>query len=214
MEPVFTELASFGVVPVVTVNNAADAVPLARALAEGGLPVAEVTFRTDAAAEAIRRIVDEVPGVLAGAGTVLTPAQADAAVEAGAAFLVAPGFNPDMVDYAKSLGVPFMPGLNTPSHIELAVAKGLSMAKYFPAAASGGPGYLETINGPYRHCGLRFMATGGVNLENCADYLRSDVIAACGGTWIAPSSLIDAGRFDVIAENARQALAAATGMSA
>jgi len=208
MNPVFERVAAYGIVPVITINSADSAVPLARALTAGGLPVAEITFRTDAAAESIRRITAEAPDMLVGAGTVLTREQADAAVAAGAAFLVAPGFNPDMVDHARALGVPFMPGINTPTHIELAIAKGLDLAKFFPAEASGGLRYLETIYGPYRHIPFKFMPTGGLTAKNCAAYLASPIVAACGGTWIAPPDAIDAGRFDDIAANAREAVAA------
>jgi 2-dehydro-3-deoxyphosphogluconate aldolase/(4S)-4-hydroxy-2-oxoglutarate aldolase len=168
-EPIFTRLRQARLLPVVVLDDAADAVPLARALVAGGLPVAEVTFRTDAAAESIRRIAAEVPEALLGAGTVLTPEQVRAAKAAGAGFLVTPGFNPAVVQAGADEGLPIVPGVNNSTGVEQAMAAGLSAVKFFPAEPTGGVPFLKALMGPYG--GMRFIPTGGIGPKNLRDYL-------------------------------------------
>lgn len=195
------------VVPVVTIDSADDAVGLGDALAAGGLPLAEITFRTDAAAAAIEALRAARPDVLVGAGTVLDAATVDRAVTAGAEFIVAPGFNPSVVDRCRELGVAVVPGVVTPTEIEAARARGLSLLKFFPAEAAGGVRYLSAVAAPYR--GIRFMPTGGVSPANLAAYLALPHVAACGGTWIATADAIRSHRFDEITRLAAEALAIA-----
>jgi 2-dehydro-3-deoxyphosphogluconate aldolase/(4S)-4-hydroxy-2-oxoglutarate aldolase len=180
--------------PVVVVDAASEAVPLAKALVAGGLPVAEVTFRTDAAAEAIRRIVAEVPEALVGAGTVLTVDQVRAAKAAGATFLVTPGFNPAVVAAAVDEGLPILPGVNNPTGVEQAMAAGLSAVKFFPAEPTGGVPFLKALIGPYG--AMRFVPTGGIGPKNLAEYLALPAVLACGGSWMVEPSLIRSGRFE------------------
>lgn len=193
--------------PVVVVDEAAQAVPLARALVAGGLPVAEVTFRTDAAAEAIRRIVAEVPDALVGAGTVLTGDQVRAAKAAGASFLVTPGFNPAIVAAAAEVGLTIVPGVNNPTGVEQAMAAGLSAVKFFPAEPSGGVPFLKALMGPYRT--MRFVPTGGIGPKNLRDYLALPAVLACGGSWMVEPALIRAGRFDEVQRMTAEAVALA-----
>jgi 2-dehydro-3-deoxyphosphogluconate aldolase / (4S)-4-hydroxy-2-oxoglutarate aldolase len=178
-------LSQCGVVPVIAIENGAAALPLADALLQGGLPVVEITFRTAAAAEVIRRLVQERPQLLVGAGTVLTPVNLEAARASGAAFAVAPGLNPQLVKEAQALGLTFIPGVATPSEIESALGLGCKLLKFFPAEALGGIAMLEALSAPYRHTGVRFMPTGGVNPGNLEAYLKLDTVAAVGGTWLA-----------------------------
>lgn len=196
-------LAALGVVPVVAIHDAADAPALARALVDGGLPVAEITFRTDAADEAIRRISDARPDVLVGAGTVLSPEAVDRAVSAGAAFVVAPGLNPAVVERCLEQGIPVVPGVNNPTQVEQALDLGLDTLKFFPAVPSGGIPMLAALAGPYP--AVRFMPTGGVTASSAPEWLGRPNVVAVGGTWVAPSDDIAAGRFDSIAESARSA---------
>jgi 2-dehydro-3-deoxyphosphogluconate aldolase/(4S)-4-hydroxy-2-oxoglutarate aldolase len=200
-------LAELRVVPVVTIDDADDAAPLADALAQGGLPLVEVTFRTDAAAASIERIRRSCPDVLVGAGTVLDATTVDRAVDAGAAFMVAPGFSPAVVARAAERGVAMLPGAVTPTEIEAALAAGVRLLKFFPAEAAGGVRYIRAIAAPYR--GVRFVPTGGVTLANLADYLAVPSVAACGGTWIASADAIRGHRWDEIAGNAAEAVAIA-----
>ncbi|MDL2335162.1 MAG: bifunctional 4-hydroxy-2-oxoglutarate aldolase/2-dehydro-3-deoxy-phosphogluconate aldolase [Chloroflexota bacterium] len=203
--PTLTQrLAELRVVPVVTIDSAADAAGLAGALAAGGLPIAEITFRTDAAAEAIAAIRAAQPDVLVGAGTVLDAATVDRALEAGAEFIVAPGFNPAMVAYALARGVAVIPGVVTPSEIEAALSLGLRVLKFFPAEASGGPGYLSAVRATYPT--VRFMPTGGVNIGNLAAYLALPNVIAAGGTWIATADAIKNQRWDEISGLAAEAV--------
>ena len=179
-----------GLVPVIKVKRAEDAVPLCRALAEGGLPVAEITFRTDAAEEAIRRVHDELPEVILGAGTVLTTEQVDRAVAAGASYIVSPGINPQVVRHCQEKGVPVLPGCANPTDIETALSLGLETVKFFPAEALGGLKMIKALAGPYPN--VRFVPTGGVNEKNLVEYLSFPKIAACGGSWMAPDDAIAA----------------------
>ena len=198
-------LRAWGVVPVVTIDDAAHAVPLATALAEGGLPVIEVTFRTPAAADAIAAIRAALPDVLVGAGTVLDAATVDRALLAGASFVVAPGLNPSVVERTTLHGVPMIPGAVTPTEIERALALGIELVKFFPAEAAGGTRYLHAVSAPYRTA--RFMPTGGVNPGNLAGYLALPCVIACGGTWLAPADAVREGRWEAIREAAAEAVA-------
>ena len=177
-------------VPLVVLDDAADAVPMAKALVEGGIPVAEVTFRTDAAADVIRAMAEQVPEILVGAGTVHTVAQAQTAVEAGAKFIVTPGFQPDVVRWCVEHQVDIVPGTAVPSDIEQAISFGLSVCKFFPAEAYGGVKTLKALKGPYAD--IRFMPTGGVSLDNMNDYLALPNVAAVGGSFMTPSAAVKA----------------------
>jgi 2-dehydro-3-deoxyphosphogluconate aldolase/(4S)-4-hydroxy-2-oxoglutarate aldolase len=196
-------LARLLVVPVVEIARVQDAVPLARALLEGGLPCAEITFRTASAAQAIEAIATSVPEIRVGAGTVLDPSQAQAALAAGASFLVAPGFDPAVVEFALAHGVPIVPGVCTPTEVGMALARGLSLLKLFPAEAAGGVGYLKALAAPYGD--VRFVPTGGIGPDNLAAYLAIGQVIACGGSWMVKKDLIAAGAFDTIRELAAQA---------
>jgi len=196
MHPIFQRLELYGVVPVVVLQEAADAPDVARALADGGIPCAEVTFRTTAAVKAIESIARLLPHVDVGAGTVLTVEQARAALGAGASFIVAPGFNRKVVEFCLAQDIPVLPGVATPSDIESALEYGLDVVKFFPAEAQGGIDYLKAISGPYHH--VRFVPTGGVQPANLLNYLRFPKVLACGGSWMVAPDLIEAGRFDVI----------------
>lgn len=185
-----------GVVPVVVLEDAKDAVPLAQALVEGGLPCAEVTFRTAAAEESIRVMTTEYPDMFVGAGTVLTIEQVDRAVAAGAKFIVSPGFDPEIVDYCLEKEIPVFPGCITPSEVAQAVKRGLKVVKFFPAEQFGGVATIKAMAAPY--VGLKFMPTGGVSAKNLESYLSCDKIIACGGSWMVKGDLVKAGKFDEI----------------
>jgi len=206
---VLARLRETKIVPVIVINDADDAVPLAAALTEGGLACAEVTFRTKAAGEALRRICAENPEMLAGAGTVLTPQQAKEARDAGAHFIVAPGFSPAVVDYCLEHDIPVYPGVCTPTDVEAALAKGLKTLKFFPAEPAGGVPYLKAISAPYNM--VSFMPTGGVNAANIGSYLEMKNVVACGGSWMAPNDWIAAKEFDRIRQATKQAVAAVAG---
>ena len=173
----------------IAIEDSNKAVPLAKALVEGGLPAAEVTFRTDATEDAIRAIAEEVPEMLVGAGTVLTPDQLDRAVSAGSKFIVSPGFNPEMVRYGVSKGALMLPGTATGGEMEQAMAMGLEVVKFFPAEDNGGVKKLRSLAGPYRN--LKWMPTGGVNTKNMMDYLSFDQVIACGGPWMVKKDMIE-----------------------
>ena len=183
-------LKSAGIIPVIVIEDEEKAVPLANALVDGGLPVLEVTFRTKAAAGAIRRISSEVPGAVVGAGTLLTKEQVTAAKEAGAVFGVAPGFDPAIVAHAQSIGLPMVPGVATASELSQALTAGVPMVKFFPAEAAGGVKMIKNLLGAFRFTGVKFMPTGGINAENVKDYLAVPEIVACGGTWIVPKDAL------------------------
>lgn len=185
-----------GVVPVVVLEDAKDAVPLAQALVEGGLPCAEVTFRTAAAEESIRLMAEKFPEMLVGAGTVLTTEQVDAAVKAGAKFIVSPGFDPEIVDYCLEKDIPVLPGCISPSEVAQAVKRGLKTVKFFPAEQAGGVAMLKAMAAPYT--GIKFMPTGGINAKNLEDYLSFDKIVCCGGSWMVKGDMIRNGEFDKI----------------
>ena len=204
-QEVFEKIAEFGVVPVIAIDSAEQALPLADALIAGGLPLAEITFRTEAAAETISQISKNRPQMLVGAGTVLTPATVAAAREAGAAFAVAPGLNARVVGSARALGLPFVPGTANPSDVEIGLELGCKLLKFFPAEALGGAKLLTAIYAPYKHTGVKFMPTGGVTADNLESYLSLPAVAAVGGTWIAKPADIAAGNWDAIAERCRAA---------
>ena len=190
------KIEELGVVPVVVLNDAKDALPLAKALIEGGLPCAEVTFRTAAAEESIKKIHEAYPDMLLIAGTVLTTDQVDRAVAAGATAIVAPGFDPEIVDYCLNKGIEVMPGLVTPSEMAQAVKRGLTRVKFFPAEAAGGLKMITAMTAAYTS--VRVMPTGGINAKNIGDYLKSKKIFCCGGSWMVKGDLIKAGKFDEI----------------
>jgi 2-dehydro-3-deoxyphosphogluconate aldolase / (4S)-4-hydroxy-2-oxoglutarate aldolase len=204
-ETVFDRIAEIGVVPVIAIESVEHAIPLADALLEGGLPIAEVTFRTAAAADVIEKMASERPELLVGAGTVLTLDNLQAAVDCGAKFGVAPGMNPEIVSQADDSEWPFVPGIATPSDIECGLSLGCRVLKFFPAGALGGLSMLKALAGPYKHTGVRFMPTGGVSTDNLESYLNLDVIAAAGGTWIAKQADFDAGAWSTITERCKAA---------
>lgn len=206
MNNALDQIAAFGVVPVIAIDSADHAIPLADALIAGGLPVVEITFRTAAAAAAIRILAKERPGLITGAGTVLTPDTLAVACDAGAQFAVAPGLNPRVVGAAKEMRFPFVPGIANPSDIEAGLEMGCHLLKFFPAEALGGTKLLSALSAPYKHTGVRFMPTGGASPANLADYIKINTVAAVGGTWIAKPEDMANGRWDVIAQRCREAL--------
>jgi 2-dehydro-3-deoxyphosphogluconate aldolase/(4S)-4-hydroxy-2-oxoglutarate aldolase len=197
-------LRQLKLVPVIVIDDPGAAAPLGDALLRGGLPCAEVTFRTAGAREALSRMATECPDVLLGAGTVLSPDQVKAARDSGARFIVAPGFNPVMVDYCLEQDIPVLPGVATPSEIEQALMRGLKVVKFFPAEPLGGVPYLKAMSAPYG--GLEFLPTGGVTLQNVGAYLAFSKVIACGGSWMAPSDWIAAGEFDRITSEVAKAV--------
>lgn len=203
MKTLEEQFYEFGVVPVVVLERAEDALPLADALVKGGLPCAEVTFRTDAAEESIRLMNENYPEMLVGAGTVLTTQQVDRAVAAGAKFIVSPGFDPEIVDYCLEKQIPVLPGCITPSEVAQAVKRGLKTIKFFPAEQAGGVAMLKAMASPYNM--LKFMPTGGINPDNLKNYLEFSRIICCGGSWMVKGDLINNGKFDEIEALTRQA---------
>ena len=199
------QFKEYGVVPVVVLNDAKDALPLAKALVEGGLACAEVTFRTEAAEESIRLMSEAYPEMLVGAGTVLTIDQVDRAVKAGAKFIVSPGFDPEIVDYCLENNIPVLSGCITPSEVAQAVKRGLKVVKFFPAEQAGGIAMIKAMAAPYTM--VKFMPTGGINTKNLADYLSCDKILCCGGSWMVKGDMIKAGEFDKICTMAKEAVA-------
>ncbi len=197
------KLSEIGIIPVVVLENADDAHALGEALMKGGLPAAEVTFRTDAAEDVIRILSSDFPDMLVGAGTVLTCEQADRAMAAGAKFIVAPGFNPTVVKHCIDKGYPVTPGVQTPGEMEQAMELGLDFVKFFPAEPAGGLPMIKAVSAPYSK--LKFMPTGGINLNNVKDYLAYDKIVACGGTWMVKKDLIESGDFKAITELTHEA---------
>ncbi|MFB2864356.1 bifunctional 4-hydroxy-2-oxoglutarate aldolase/2-dehydro-3-deoxy-phosphogluconate aldolase [Aeromonas sp. MdU4] len=205
MSDLIARLEALKVIPVIALQDAKLAAPLARVLVENGLPAAEVTFRTPAAAEAIRQMRVAYPDLLIGAGTVLNREQVDAAIDAGADFIVSPGFNPSTVQYCLDKGVAIIPGVNNPSLVEQAMEMGLRQLKFFPAEQSGGIAMLKALGAVYP---VRFMPTGGVTPANLQDYLALDSVIACGGTWMVPTNLINEGRWNDLAQLVKNTVAA------
>ena len=203
MKDITERFEKLGVVPVVVLENAKDAVPLATALVEGGLPCAEVTFRTEAAEESICLMTEQFPEMLVGAGTVLTVEQVDAAVGAGAKFIVSPGFDAEIVDYCLKNQIPVFPGCISPSEVAQAVKRGLKVVKFFPAEPAGGISMIKAMAAPYT--GLKFMPTGGINAKNLEEYLSSDKIVCCGGSWMVKGELVKNGEFNKIRQLTEEA---------
>lgn len=203
METFFEKLHQIGIVPVIKINDAKQSVDLAHALLHGGLPAAEVTFRSDAAEDAIRAIAQNVPDVCVCAGTVLTVENAERAVNAGAKAIISPGTNMEVVKWCLSHGIPVIPGCATPTEVEACMRLGLEVVKLFPAEVVGGVKMLKALSGPY--AAMKFMPTGGINTSNVGEYLALSNVVTCGGSWIAPEKLLDAGEFDKIEALARDA---------
>lgn len=203
MNEVLEQFAKYGVVPVVVLDDAEDALPLADALLEGGLPLAEVTFRTDAAEESIRQMTKQHPEMLIGAGTVLSAEQANCAVSAGAKFIVSPGTNPEVVEFCLDNNIPVTPGVCTPSEVEAGLGFGLDVLKFFPAEQAGGVAFIKAISAPYRN--VKFMPTGGISPANLKDYLSCPAVLACGGSWMVKGQLIKDGNFAEITRLCQEA---------
>lgn len=204
MKTLEQQFYDYGVVPVVVLEDAKDALPLAKALTEGGLPCAEVTFRTEAAEESIRLMCREYPDMLVGAGTVLTTGQVDRAVAAGAKFIVSPGFDPEVVDYCLEKDIPVFPGCATPSEVAQAAKRGMKVVKFFPAEQAGGIAMIKAMAAPYTT--MRFMPTGGISAKNLKDYLSFGKILCCGGSWMVKGDLVKNGDFDKIRELTKEAV--------
>ncbi|MBQ9862023.1 MAG: bifunctional 4-hydroxy-2-oxoglutarate aldolase/2-dehydro-3-deoxy-phosphogluconate aldolase [Clostridia bacterium] len=204
MKQLIEQIQNTAVIPVIKIDNVEDALPLAEALKKGGLCAAEITFRTDAAEESIRRIAEAYPDFLIAAGTVLTPEQADKAMAAGASFIVSPGTNPEVVKHCNDKGYPVIPGVCTPSEVEMAMSLGLTYLKFFPAEAAGGVKMIKAMAAPYTK--VKFMPTGGIGVKNLAEYLTCKAVFACGGSWMVPSDKIADGKFDEIEALTREAV--------
>jgi len=205
MSSILDEIKKYGIVPVIKLAQPSEAVPLAGALIEAGLPVAEITFRTAAAKEAIKALRAKYPSMLVGAGTVTTIEQVEAAQAAGAMFIVTPGFNPKIVDACIERGIPIVPGVNSPSQVEQGLERGLSVLKFFPAEASGGIKMLKALHGPYSD--VSFVPTGGIDTANLAQYIKLSNVAAIGGSWMVKEELIASGKFEEITALCKEALA-------
>ena len=210
-EAMHQAIRNIGIVPVIKIDSPNQALPLGKALIEGGLPIAEVTFRTDAGAEGIRILRTELPGMLVGAGTIVSAEQAERAVDSGAQFIVSPGYSDSVVGWCLDHEVPVYPGVIDPSQIQMAMARGLTVLKFFPAEASGGIDMLDALSGPFPT--IRFMPTGGIGMHNLASYLRKSYIVACGGSWMVKNELINAGRWDEISRLGREAVLAVHGFT-
>lgn len=204
MNETLEKIGDLGIVPVVKIEKAEDALPLGEALIYGDLPIAEITFRTSAAEESIKTLTREFPNLLVGAGTVLTIEQVKKAVSAGAKFIVSPGFNPRVVDYCIENNIPVTPGINNPTQIEMAIERGIEVVKFFPAEASGGLPLLKSMSAPY--IGIKFIPTGGINQNNLCSYLSDNKVLACGGSWMVKSDLISSGNFTEITRLAKEAV--------
>ncbi|GAG19057.1 unnamed protein product, partial [marine sediment metagenome] len=209
MNETLEKIGELGIVPVVKIEKAEDALPLGKALIDGDLPIAEITFRTSAAEESIKSLTGELPNLLVGAGTVLTIQQVKKAVSAGAKFIVSPGFNPRVVDYCIENGIPVTPGINNPTQIEMALMRGIEVVKYFPAEASGGLALLKSMSAPYT--GIKFIPTGGINQNNLCSYLSNNKVLACGGSWMVKADLISSGSFSEITRITKEAISTMLG---
>jgi len=209
MNEILEKIGELGIVPVVKIEKAEHALPLGKALIDGGLPIAEITFRTSAAEESIKTLTRELPKLLVGAGTVLTIGQVKKAVSAGAKFIVSPGFNPRVVDYCLENSIPVTPGINNPTQIEMALERGIEVVKFFPSEASGGLPLLESMSAPYT--GIKFIPTGGINLNNLTSYLSNKKVHACGGSWMVKTELISLGNFAEITRLTKEAVSTMLG---
>ena len=205
MSSIKQQLKALKVIPVIAIDNAEDIIPLGKVLVENGLPAAEITFRSEAAVEAIRLLRQTQPDMLIGAGTVLNREQAIAAKEAGATFIVSPGFNPNTVKACQEIGIDIVPGVNNPSTVEAALEMGLTTLKFFPAEASGGINMVKSLLAPYTD--IELMPTGGISPTNIKDYLAIPRVLACGGTWMVDKKLIEAGNWEELARLTREAVA-------
>ncbi|EEY99873.1 bifunctional 4-hydroxy-2-oxoglutarate aldolase/2-dehydro-3-deoxy-phosphogluconate aldolase [Vibrio cholerae] len=205
MSSIKQQLKALKVIPVIAIDNAEDILPLGKVLVENGLPAAEITFRSEAAVEAIRLLRQAQPDMLIGAGTVLNREQAIAAKEAGATFIVSPGFNPNTVKACQEIGIDIVPGVNNPSTVEAALEMGLTTLKFFPAEASGGINMVKSLLAPYTD--IELMPTGGISPANIKDYLAIPRVLACGGTWMVDKKLIEAGKWEELARLTREAVA-------
>jgi 2-dehydro-3-deoxyphosphogluconate aldolase / (4S)-4-hydroxy-2-oxoglutarate aldolase len=205
MQETLAAIGRLGVIPIIKIDRPEDAVPLGKALIEGGLNCAEITFRTAAAAEAIRTLHQAYPELLLGAGTVLTLQQAEQAVGAGACFIVAPGFDPEVVDWCLARDLAVLPGVATATEITMAAKRGLKVLKFFPSEVLGGTAMLKALSGPF--IGIKYVVTGGVNAKNLADYLALPCVHACGGSWMVENKLIAAGQFAEITRLTAEACA-------
>ena len=205
MEEAIKRFSEVGIIPVVVLNDAKDAEPLGQALMEGGLPAAEVTFRTDAAEESIRIMSEKFPDMLVGAGTVLTIDQAERAIAAGAKFIVSPGFDPEIVQFCLDRDIPVCPGVQTPSEVIQAYKFGLDHVKFFPAENSGGLAMIKAVGAAFPN--MKFMPTGGISASNVTEYLENSKIFCCGGSWMVKGDMIKAGEFDKIKEKVAEAAA-------
>ncbi|CAE6951834.1 COG0800 2-keto-3-deoxy-6-phosphogluconate aldolase [Vibrio sp. B1FIG11] len=205
MSSIKEQLKALKVIPVIAIDKAEDIIPLGKVLAENGLPAAEITFRSAAAAEAIRLLRETQPDMLIGAGTILNREQAIAAKEAGATFIVSPGFNPNTVKACQEIGIDIVPGVNNPSTVEAALEMGLTTLKFFPAEASGGINMVKSLLAPYTD--IELMPTGGINPTNIKDYLAIPRVLACGGTWMVDKKLIETGNWEELARLTREAVA-------
>ncbi|AEJ18779.1 bifunctional 4-hydroxy-2-oxoglutarate aldolase/2-dehydro-3-deoxy-phosphogluconate aldolase [Gracilinema caldarium] len=208
---IFTKLSTIGLIPVIKIENPDHAIPLGKALIAGGVPVAEITFRTAAAEEVIERLTNEVPELLVGAGTVINRTLAQKAIKAGAKFIVSPGFNPETVDWCMEQKIPIIPGANTPSLIEQGLSKGLEVFKFFPAENSGGASMIQALSAPFGN--VHFVPTGGIDTKNVAEYARLDSVLAIGGSWMVKPDLIQNEKWDEIARLCREARLALQGFS-
>lgn len=211
IDPILKKVYALGILPVIKIEDASSAPALAGALINGGLPAAEVTFRTAAAADAIRAMHERFPDMLICAGTVLTPEQAKAAADAGASFIVSPGLNPKVVRYCLDHGIPVIPGCATPSDIEQAIELGLSAVKFFPAEANGGAAAIKAVSAPYPQ--MRFMPTGGVNLANLPAYLSNKKVLCCGGSFMVPGETLAEGDYEKITRLTAEAVRAVHGFA-
>ena len=211
MNEIFQRIHELGIVPVVKIEKAEDALPLGQALLAGGLPLAEITFRTSAAEASIKNLTKELPELLVGAGTVLTVDQVKRALAAGAKFIVSPGFNPQVVDYCVENDIPVTPGINNPTQIEMALQRGLKVLKFFPAEASGGLAMLKSMSAPYPD--VSFIPTGGINPDNLCAYLSNPKVQAIGGSWMVKAGLISSGHFTEISKLTKEAIATMLGFS-
>ncbi|MGL6227354.1 MAG: bifunctional 4-hydroxy-2-oxoglutarate aldolase/2-dehydro-3-deoxy-phosphogluconate aldolase [Thermoguttaceae bacterium] len=206
MSTIFDRIAQYKIVPVIAIDAVEAAIPLADSLIAGGLPIAEITFRTQSAASVLHKMSQERPELLLGAGTILTLENLQSAIDAGAQFGVAPGFNPVIVDAAQKKGFPFIPGVCTPTEVEAALEKNAKVLKFFPAGSIGGLSMLQSLLAPYAHTGVQFMPTGGITPENVGDYLQTKGVIACGGTWIATKDDIAQGKWSSITNRCQTAL--------
>jgi len=206
---ILEKIGELGIVPVVKIEKAEDALPLGKALIDGELPIAEITFRTSAAEESIKTLTRELTKLLVGAGTVLTVEQTKKAVSAGAKFIVSPGFNPKVVDYCIENSIPVTPGINNPTQIEMALERGIEVVKFFPAEASGGLSLLKSMSAPYT--GIKFIPTGGINQNNLCSYLSDNKVLACGGSWMVKAELISSGNFAEITRLTKEAVSTMLG---